>query len=762
MASSECQSLQRPRSARRAGGALMRSALGGAACVCLLAVFASTALGATYNVSTTTDTAGTCGPAPVSCTLRQAINTVNATPNPPDVIDVQAGHYVLTLGTSLAITNNMTIAGAGSGSGSGATTVDANGAIGVFTVDSVPLNHLTLTGMNVINGNSGPDDGGGIFFSPTPTAVLDLTNVAFTGDSAGPGQSGGAIWVEANGADVLNVTNSTISADSVSAGGVGAGIGMADNTGVVNIDHSTVSGDSAGSGQGGGVYLDGAALAITNSTFSGNSAAAGGGIYITFPASSTTTLTNDTIAGNSLTPAGVSTGAGIAGASSVTAINTIVSGNTGAATTLTNDCDAAVHSSNHSLEFGTGCGFDLASGDPILERLANYGGSVLTMALGAGSAALNAGDTTACPATDERSFPRPDVAGTACDVGAYESGGPPSASIVAPANGAVFVVGQVVPASYSCTAGTDGILSVTNANCLAPLAAGAAIDTSTAGPHTFSVLAADADGQAGSATSTYTVVVAKPVDIAAPAITGSAKAGATLSCSTGTWANGPTSFAYQWSRNRTPIAGATSHTYKVQNSDEQLTITCTVTAANAAGAGTPATSKGVTIPVPFVKGCPRATGKLGGTTLGLVTLGMTRAQARHAYNHSSDRRKQFEDFFCLTPIGVRVGYGSPKLLDTLPTGKRRHLSNRVIWASTSSGFYAIHGIRPGATIAAARAVLKLTGPIVIGLNDWYLAPNGSSTAVLKVRHGIIEEIGIGDRRLTQGHKAQHAFLSSFF
>jgi hypothetical protein len=170
----------------------------------------------------------------------------------------------------------------------------------------------------------------------------------------------------------------------------------------------------------------------------------------------------------------------------------------------------------------------------------------------------------------------------------------------------------------------------------------------------------------------------------------------------------------------------------------------------------------VTIPVPFVKRCPRATGTLAGTRLGLVTLGMTRAQARRAYTHSSDRHKQYEDFFCLTPIGVRVGYASPKLLHTLPSAKRAHLSNRVIWASTSSGYYAVHGIRPGATIAAAGAVLKLTGPIVIGLNHWYLAPNGSSTAVLKVRHGIIEEIGIGDKRLTHGHKAQHAFLSSFF
>jgi hypothetical protein len=42
-----------------------------------------------------------------------------------------------------------------------------------------------------------------------------------------------------------------------------------------------------------------------------------------------------------------------------------------------------------------------------------------------------------------------------------------------------------------------------------------------------------------------------------------------------------------------------------------------------------------------------------------------------------------------------------------------------------------------------------------------LAPNCKSTAVFKVRGGIIEEIGIADKQLTKGHKAQVAFLTSF-
>jgi hypothetical protein len=89
------------------------------------------------------------------------------------------------------------------------------------------------------------------------------------------------------------------------------------------------------------------------------------------------------------------------------------------------------------------------------------------------------------------------------------------------------------------------------------------------------------------------------------------------------------------------------------------------------------------------------------------------------------------------------------------------LDGRVIWASTSNARYAVRGVRAGATVAAARTKLKLGGQIRIGLNGWYLAPNGASTAVLKTRRGIVEEIGIGDDALTSGHKAQRAFLNSF-
>ena len=166
-------------------------------------------------------------------------------------------------------------------------------------------------------------------------------------------------------------------------------------------------------------------------------------------------------------------------------------------------------------------------------------------------------------------------------------------------------------------------------------------------------------------------------------------------------------------------------------------------------------------PTQHPRGCPGPTGRLSGPQLGEVRLRMTRAQTRRAYEHSSNRGKHYEDFFCLDSSGIRVGYASPRLLRTLPQAERRQFRDRVIWASTSNPYYAIQGIRPGASLAAARKELSPERVFHIGANSWYLAPNGPSTAVLKVRHGIVEEIGIAVKQLTRGRSAELRFLESF-
>jgi len=69
-------------------------------------------------------------------------------------------------------------------------------------------------------------------------------------------------------------------------------------------------------------------------------------------------------------------------------------------------------------------------------------------------------------------------------------------------NGATYLLGQVVHASYSCTEGTNG---PGIASCAGPVANGAAISTSTAGVYQFTVVAISKDGQIGIATVSYTV-----------------------------------------------------------------------------------------------------------------------------------------------------------------------------------------------------------------------------------------------------------------
>ena len=86
--------------------------------------------------------------------------------------------------------------------------------------------------------------------------------------------------------------------------------------------------------------------------------------------------------------------------------------------------------------------------------------------------------------------------------------------------------------------------------------------------------------------------VAAPVNTALPVISGTPQSGQTLTSSTGTWQNSPTSYGYLWSRCNatcTPIGGATAASYQPTDSDVGAKLQVTVTASNSGGS-TPATS----------------------------------------------------------------------------------------------------------------------------------------------------------------------------
>jgi len=127
----------------------------------------------------------------------------------------------------------------------------------------------------------------------------------------------------------------------------------------------------------------------------------------------------------------------------------------------------------------------------------------------------------------------------------------------------------------------------------------------------------------------------------------------------------------------------------------------------------------------------------------------------------SDRNKLCQDFFCLTPSGVSVGHAPPTLLNTLTEFDRHTDRGTVVWASTSSAYYADQGVRVGATLTAAKAKLPRGNLFRIGLNYWYVAPAGAAAAVLKVRGGVVPEVGIAVKTLTRTKAAQQILLTGF-
>jgi len=352
-------------------------------------------------------------------------------------------------------------------------------------------------------------------------------------------------------------------------------------------------------------------------------------------------------------------------------------------------------------------------------------------------------------------------------------GGSPVAQVSSPTPGRTYPLNQRVTTSFGCAdpSGAPGIGSCTDSNGVAGSTdsgsgstGSGVLDTSTTGVHSYTITASSTDALTGTATINYTVLAAAagvPVNTALPVVTGAPVAGMTLSCSTGTWSDPDATYSYQWDHDSSPITGATTSSYTVQASDEGLTLTCAVVASNRAGAGVAAVSNAVSVHVPVVPMAPRATGRLTRQVLGRVKLGMTRAQAQAAYTLSSTRSKRYEEFFSLTPIGVRVGYTSDKLLSTIPSSERSSVRGLVVLALTANPYYALSGVRPGATLAAARRTLGHGNLFQVGLNHWYLDSYGSWTAVLKVRHGIVEEVGIANAELTRTRTAQRTFITSF-
>jgi hypothetical protein len=199
--------------------------------------------------------------------------------------------------------------------------------------------------------------------------------------------------------------------------------------------------------------------------------------------------------------------------------NTIISDD-GSRPNVFADSDGTFVSQGHNLSSDNGSGFltgpgDLTSTDPLLGPLQNNGGPTQTMALLAGSPAIDAGDNTGAPDTDQRGFAR--IVGGAIDIGAFE---------VQPAGQATHLRLQ---GQASISAGTPFAISVTALDDLGQRVTGytGAVHFTLTGPVTATADYAFTAADMGQHTFTglllrragaFTVAGA---DTAAPLITGS-------------------------------------------------------------------------------------------------------------------------------------------------------------------------------------------------------------------------------------------------
>jgi hypothetical protein len=254
-----------------------------------------------------------------------------------------------------------------------------------------------------------------------------------------------------------------------------------------------------------------------------------------------------------------------------------------------------------------------------------------------------------------------------------------------------------------------------------------------------------------------------PVNTSPPSISGTAQPGNKLTCHPGSWTPTPKSFGYQWTRNGKAIAGATKNTYVVQIADEAQTLGCNVTAAGASGGKSAATgSGGKFVGVKSELTCHKATGSLSGKKLGPLALGMTLAQAKHKLPISSKNVSGFTGFCLYAGFGIRVAFPSAKELRSLKPGERSKYKDKIAIALTANPVYKLKGVKPGEKIAAVAKRLHAEKPFHIGINFWYFAPEGSATGVMKVRNGIIYEVGIATKALSSGsYKSQFKFMNSF-
>jgi hypothetical protein len=124
------------------------------------------------------------------------------------------------------------------------------------------------------------------------------------------------------------------------------------------------------------------------------------------------------------------------------------------------------------------------------------------------------------------------------------------------------------------------------------------------------------------------IVLKEPVNTTVPVASGTAAVGQTLSCASGSWTGlAPLTYAHQWLRDGSAIAGANGSTYTVQVVDQGHGLSCQETAKNEV-ASVSATSNTVAVPAAPVAIPPAVTPPVPRVTLPNSKIPVSGSSAR--------------------------------------------------------------------------------------------------------------------------------------
>lgn len=397
-------------------------------------------------------------------------------------------------------------------------TISGGNNVQLFTVDNgVTLNLVDLT---VADARGGSYSSGA---AVNNSGTLTTDQVIFRGNSSG---TGGAI----SNSGTLTINKSTFANNAAFGNNGGLAGAIFSNNGDVTIKNSTFAGNTSNSA--GAIYNLNGMLEISNSTFFNNHVDPGFGGAIYNANNGNLTVTNSTFSANSSTAFQGGGAIRNSEGGTVTLENSIVANSPSG-----DNCVGEIMDGGGNLSYpDTTC--PGINQDPFLGALQDNGGPTMTMALLAGSAAIDAADDAICAAPpvnnlDQRGVARP--VGSHCDIGAFESEETPAPNFTLSAKPAAITVCIPNDALYSVSLapinGFDQLVSLSavnypagssatfNPNSVTPpgisdLTIG---DTGAATPGNYSI---DIIGAAATQTHTTTVnlELLPPAPAAAPAL----------------------------------------------------------------------------------------------------------------------------------------------------------------------------------------------------------------------------------------------------